>query len=124
MAGKKFVTAKNGEGIFVNKPFKTAQRLNASLEDPSRQVSLTDLTQQLERLLQSQLLMRSPTAEDAAAAPVPTLTAVSAAELFAMPKLDVKVWKKWKFDDFSTAKLNGYGLVADIVPQSSYPVNI
>jgi hypothetical protein len=70
---------------------KSVQRLNASLEDPSQQVSLTDLTQQLERLLQSQLLMRSPTAEDAAAAPVPTLTAVSAAELFAMPKLDVKV---------------------------------
>ncbi len=71
---------------------KPVQRLNASLEDPSRQVSLTDLTQQQERLLQSQLLMRSPTAEDAAAAaPVPTLTAVSAAELFAMPKLDVKV---------------------------------
>ncbi len=112
------------EGIFVNNPFKPAQRLNASLEDPSRQVSLTDLTQQLERLLQSQLLMRSPTAEDAAAAPVPTLTAVSAAELFAMPKLDVKVWKKWKFEHFSTAKLNGNVFVADIVPQSNYTVNI
>jgi hypothetical protein len=89
-----FVAAKMDEGIFVNNPFKPAQRLNASLEDPSQQVSLTDLTQQLERLLQSQLLMRSPTAEDAAAAPVPTLTAVSAAELFAMPKLDVKVHGK------------------------------
>ena len=73
------------------------QRLNASLEDPSRQVSLTDLTQQLERLLQSQLLIRCPTvaaaaaAEDAPAASVPTLTAVSAGELYAMPRLDTKV---------------------------------
>jgi hypothetical protein len=55
-------------------------------------VSLADLAKQLERLLQSQLLMRCPavSAEDPATA-VPVLTVVNVAEMFSLPKLDIKV---------------------------------
>ena len=58
-------------------------------------MSLADLTQQLERLIQSQLLMRCPAVVPAAAGDeepaVPALTVANPAEMYSLPKLDIKV---------------------------------
>ena len=57
-------------------------------------MSVADLAQQLERLVQSQLLMRCPAVvadSGATVAAVPVLTVATTTEMFTLPKLDIKV---------------------------------